>query len=248
MFQVKDFPYKGLARIPLAQTSSWHRHCWVQGWATHSQCGLWELLKPPSRSAPFTIIDNLSMTVFSIVEMRLKNNIITIIRLLSQLSLNQWMWFTSDFNNYCVMNYFVSTLQILATDYETYACLQSCINYFGFRAEFAWILTKEPTKSNEARQTCRQIMEAKIDFDISKLQKVFHGRVNMRAWKQFVIAVLVCNNSWVLWRLKNCIFSWVKNNCITRNVTLPFLFIEQSKVNTLVAQTICSLNSLRRTH
>ncbi|XP_063613025.1 crustacyanin-A2 subunit-like [Penaeus indicus] len=35
--------------------------------------------------------------------------------------------------------------QIIATDYRTYSCVYSCLEYFGFRAEFAWVFGRTPT-------------------------------------------------------------------------------------------------------
>ncbi|KAF2362181.1 Lipocalin/cytosolic fatty-acid binding domain [Trinorchestia longiramus] len=67
-------------------------------------------------------------------------------------------------------------LKIVATDYDTYACLESCLQYPAFKAQFAWILTKKPASSIEAAKTCHDILKTKMSIDSSSFKKVKQGR------------------------------------------------------------------------
>ncbi|XP_018027662.1 crustacyanin-A2 subunit isoform X2 [Hyalella azteca] len=67
-------------------------------------------------------------------------------------------------------------LKIVATDYSTYACLESCLQYVAFKAQFAWVLTKKPASSIEATNICTEIFKNKMGIAASTMKKVTQGR------------------------------------------------------------------------
>lgn len=67
-------------------------------------------------------------------------------------------------------------LKIVATDYDTYACLESCLQYPAFKAQFAWVLTKKPATSIEAAKTCKEILKEKMSIASTSFKKVKQGR------------------------------------------------------------------------
>ncbi|KAK4322316.1 hypothetical protein Pmani_006922 [Petrolisthes manimaculis] len=64
--------------------------------------------------------------------------------------------------------------QILETDYRTYSCVYSCLEYFGFRAEFAWVFGRTPTLSTNTRARCHQVL-TQINVQSTKMVPVVQG-------------------------------------------------------------------------
>ncbi|XP_037793488.1 uncharacterized protein LOC119588951 [Penaeus monodon] len=61
-----------------------------------------------------------------------------------------------------------SPYEVISTDYTTYSCVYSCLEYFGFRAEFFWLFSRTPWVSSWAKETCQQELED-MGIDPSKM-------------------------------------------------------------------------------
>nr|XP_027235668.1 crustacyanin-C1 subunit-like isoform X1 [Penaeus vannamei] len=67
-----------------------------------------------------------------------------------------------------------SPYDVISTDYTTYSCVYSCLEYFGFRAEFFWLFSRTPWISSWARETCQQDLED-MGIDTGKMLEVLQG-------------------------------------------------------------------------
>ncbi|XP_069170704.1 uncharacterized protein [Procambarus clarkii] len=65
--------------------------------------------------------------------------------------------------------------QIVATDYRTYACVYSCLEYFGFRAEFAWVFGRTPVLPPSTIDRCH-LAFANMGVDPSKMVPIVQGQ------------------------------------------------------------------------
>merc|ERR1740131_826284 len=65
--------------------------------------------------------------------------------------------------------------QIIDTDYETYSCVYSCLEYYGFRAEFAWVFGRRPSIEASAVQKCHQTFRD-MGVDPTKMLVIQQGK------------------------------------------------------------------------
>ncbi|KAK7078902.1 hypothetical protein SK128_015572, partial [Halocaridina rubra] len=65
--------------------------------------------------------------------------------------------------------------QILATDYENYACVHSCLSFMGFRAAFSWIYTRKPNTDHTYVVLCRDYFAEK-GVDPNPLKPMKQGK------------------------------------------------------------------------
>ena len=66
--------------------------------------------------------------------------------------------------------------QIVDTDYENYSCVYSCLEYFGFRAEFAWVFGRRPSIDASHVQHCHQTFRD-MGVDPTKMLVIQQGKV-----------------------------------------------------------------------
>ena len=63
---------------------------------------------------------------------------------------------------------FLSSLDILDTDYENYSVLYSCTDFYLFKVEFAWLLTRyqslDPLIEDDIMESARETL-ALVDID-----------------------------------------------------------------------------------
>ncbi|XP_076028822.1 crustacyanin-C1 subunit-like isoform X2 [Oratosquilla oratoria] len=64
--------------------------------------------------------------------------------------------------------------QITDTDYVNYACVYSCMEYVGFRAEFAWVFSRKPQLEEKYIERCRTNLQEK-GVDPDKMVEVRQG-------------------------------------------------------------------------
>ncbi|XP_068223697.1 apolipoprotein D-like [Palaemon carinicauda] len=67
-----------------------------------------------------------------------------------------------------------SPYEIVSTDYVTYSCIHSCLEYFGFKAEFFWVLGRTPHISQDSVAHCHQAL-TEFGANTSKLVDVVQG-------------------------------------------------------------------------
>ncbi|XP_042859954.1 crustacyanin-C1 subunit-like [Penaeus japonicus] len=67
-----------------------------------------------------------------------------------------------------------SPYQIISTDYTSYSCVYSCLEYIGFRAEFFWLFSRTPWVSSRGRETCLQELED-LGIDHTKMEDIRQG-------------------------------------------------------------------------
>lgn len=67
-----------------------------------------------------------------------------------------------------------SPYEIVSTDYVTFSCVHSCLEYFGFKAEFLWILGRTPHLPQEYITHCREAL-AEFGVDPAKLIDIPQG-------------------------------------------------------------------------
>ncbi|KAK7073660.1 hypothetical protein SK128_000732 [Halocaridina rubra] len=64
--------------------------------------------------------------------------------------------------------------QIISSDYRTYSCVYSCLEYFGFRAEFFWIFGRTPTLPAEKIKLCHETLE-NLGVNYEKMVPIVQG-------------------------------------------------------------------------
>nr|XP_053646897.1 crustacyanin-A2 subunit-like isoform X3 [Cherax quadricarinatus] len=64
--------------------------------------------------------------------------------------------------------------QIVATDYRSYSCVYSCIEYFGFRAEFSWVFGRTPTLPPTTIAICHHALTT-MGVDPEKMNTILQG-------------------------------------------------------------------------
>lgn len=64
--------------------------------------------------------------------------------------------------------------QIISTDYRTYSCVYSCLEYFGFRAEFFWIFGRNPMLPAEKIRLCHRTFE-NLGVNYKKMVPIVQG-------------------------------------------------------------------------
>ncbi|KAG7168941.1 Crustacyanin-C1 subunit-like 4, partial [Homarus americanus] len=64
--------------------------------------------------------------------------------------------------------------QIVASDYRTYSCVYSCLERFGFRAEFAWVFSRKPTLPDNTIKHCHEVFTA-MGVDPTKMVNITQG-------------------------------------------------------------------------
>ncbi|XP_070001405.1 crustacyanin-A2 subunit [Penaeus vannamei] len=64
--------------------------------------------------------------------------------------------------------------QIIATDYRTYSCVYSCLEYFGFRAEFAWVFGRTTTLPPSTIAKCHKKFTS-MGVDPKKMFPIVQG-------------------------------------------------------------------------
>ncbi|KAK4322107.1 hypothetical protein Pmani_007120 [Petrolisthes manimaculis] len=69
---------------------------------------------------------------------------------------------------------FAAPYQVLATDYESYSCIYSCIDTNGFKSEFGFVFSRSPTSDGSAEAKCAAVF-AKNGIDFSRFQRVSHN-------------------------------------------------------------------------
>ncbi|XP_064105566.1 apolipoprotein D-like [Macrobrachium nipponense] len=67
-----------------------------------------------------------------------------------------------------------SPYEIVSTDYVTFSCVHSCLEYFGFKAEFLWVLGRTPHIPREYITHCREAL-AEFGVDPDKLIDIPQG-------------------------------------------------------------------------
>ncbi|XP_047486092.1 crustacyanin-A2 subunit-like [Penaeus chinensis] len=67
-----------------------------------------------------------------------------------------------------------SPYEVISTDYTNYSCVYSCLEYFGFRAEFFWLFSRTPWVSSWALETCQQDLED-MGIDSTKMIEILQG-------------------------------------------------------------------------
>ncbi|KAG7169948.1 uncharacterized protein LOC121865160 [Homarus americanus] len=63
-----------------------------------------------------------------------------------------------------------SPYQVVTTDYINYSCVYSCLEYFGFRAEFMWLLGRKPSLSANDGMKCYDYFTS-IGVDHTKMKQ-----------------------------------------------------------------------------
>lgn len=64
--------------------------------------------------------------------------------------------------------------QIVSSDYRTYSCVYSCLEYFGFRAEFFWVFGRTPTLPAEKIRLCHETFD-NLGIDYKKMVPIIQG-------------------------------------------------------------------------
>ncbi|KAK8723675.1 hypothetical protein OTU49_011489 [Cherax quadricarinatus] len=67
--------------------------------------------------------------------------------------------------------------QIVATDYRSYSCVYSCIEYFGFRAEFSWVFGRTPTLPPTTIAICHHALTT-MGVDPEKMNTILQGEAS----------------------------------------------------------------------
>ncbi|XP_068226342.1 crustacyanin-A2 subunit-like [Palaemon carinicauda] len=63
--------------------------------------------------------------------------------------------------------------EIIDTDYDTYSCVYSCVNWNSYKTEFAFVFSRTPENNGPATEKCKAVFnESGIDF--SKFVPVPH--------------------------------------------------------------------------
>ncbi|XP_071521225.1 crustacyanin-A2 subunit-like [Panulirus ornatus] len=66
--------------------------------------------------------------------------------------------------------------QIVDTDYRSFSCVYSCLEYFGFRAEFAWVFSRTPTLPDDKIKRCHDAF-TRMKVDPEKMIPIVQGEV-----------------------------------------------------------------------
>ena len=82
-----------------------------------------------------------------------------------------------------------SPLQVVATDYESYSCVHSCLAMMGFRAAFSWVLSRQPTLDPSLISYCRDRLH-EYEIDTTAMQPVIQGKVSAsNTWSKRICSV-----------------------------------------------------------
>ncbi|KAK8723677.1 hypothetical protein OTU49_011489 [Cherax quadricarinatus] len=68
-------------------------------------------------------------------------------------------------------------VKIVATDYRSYSCVYSCIEYFGFRAEFSWVFGRTPTLPPTTIAICHHALTT-MGVDPEKMNTILQGEAS----------------------------------------------------------------------
>ncbi|KAK7076028.1 hypothetical protein SK128_019149 [Halocaridina rubra] len=68
----------------------------------------------------------------------------------------------------------LSPYEVIATDYVTYSCVHSCLDYFGFKAEFFWVFSRTPALHQEYVTLCHDAL-TNMGADPTKMMNIPHG-------------------------------------------------------------------------
>ncbi|XP_018011458.1 crustacyanin-A2 subunit [Hyalella azteca] len=74
-------------------------------------------------------------------------------------------------------------LKIIATDYDNYACMYTCLGFVGLKAEFGMVLTRQALPPPSAVQVCRDLFENSTDMNISTMEIIEQGK-NCPYWSK----------------------------------------------------------------
>lgn len=70
----------------------------------------------------------------------------------------------------------LAPLKILSTDYQTYACMYTCMDFVAFKAEFAFTLTRSPLAKQSSLQTCRDVYSEEAGLDPASMVLIEQGK------------------------------------------------------------------------
>ncbi|XP_066941246.1 crustacyanin-A2 subunit-like [Macrobrachium rosenbergii] len=59
-----------------------------------------------------------------------------------------------------------SPYKVIETDYESYSCVYSCIDWSGYKTEFGFVFSRTPENEGDATEKCAEVFEKNgVDFD-----------------------------------------------------------------------------------
>lgn len=68
--------------------------------------------------------------------------------------------------------------RVLSTDYKSFAVVYSCDDYFGYKMEYLWILSRHPTiKKETLKEVFENLKQELPDYDLDNLQKTKQGEM-----------------------------------------------------------------------
>jgi len=66
--------------------------------------------------------------------------------------------------------------EVLATDYNTYALVYSCSNFYVAKSEYIWVLTRAQFPDEQVIYNALQTLKAKVpDYDQTNIRRTSHG-------------------------------------------------------------------------
>ncbi|XP_066941258.1 crustacyanin-A2 subunit-like [Macrobrachium rosenbergii] len=69
---------------------------------------------------------------------------------------------------------FAAPYQVIETDYYTYSCVYSCLEWGGYKTEFAFVFSRNPQNGGSATAKCAEVFK-RSGIDFSKFVKVPHS-------------------------------------------------------------------------